>query len=74
MNATSSNLPTIGTRIEATRPADSFYKRVRGVVTGHRNGFIQISADEVIIKWGKTWEKHPSSCAMEVRPTDIVTA
>ena len=73
MTATTTT-PAIGTRIEATRPADSFYKRVRGVVTGYRNGFVQISADEVISKWGKTWEKHPSSCAMGVRPADIVTA
>lgn len=42
------NQPKIGTQVEATRPADSFYKRVRGIVTGYRNGFILIEATEVI--------------------------
>lgn len=65
-------LPEIGTMIEATRPADSFYKRVRGIVTGHRNGRIQIEATEVISKWDTDWTKHPTSCAMGVSPRDIV--
>ncbi len=68
MNST----PAIGTRIEATRPADSFYSRVRGVVTGYKNGFVKISADEVISKWGNSWEKHPTSCAMSVKLTEVV--
>ena len=68
MNST----PAIGTRIEATRPADSFYSRVRGVVTGYKNGFVNISADEVVSKWSDKWEKHPTSCAMSVKLTEVV--
>lgn len=74
MTATTTAMPAIGTRIEATCAPDSFYKKVRGIVTGHRNGRVQMKADEVISKWGKTWEKHPTSCAMGVSPADIVTA
>lgn len=65
-------LPEIGTQVEATRPADSFYKKVRGVVTGYRNGFILIEAREVISKWDSEWSEHPSSCSMGVRPADLV--
>jgi hypothetical protein len=65
------SIPSIGTRIEATRPADSFYSRVRGVVTGYRNGLVKINADEVISKWSKTWEKHPSTCSMNVKLSDL---
>lgn len=61
----------IGSRIEATRPADSFYKRVRGVVVKITDGWVKIDADEVVSKWGNTWEKHPSSCRMDVKISDI---
>lgn len=65
-------LPAIGTTIEATRPADSFYKRVRGIVTAHCNGRIQIQATEVISKWDTEWSKHPNSCSMGVFLREIV--
>jgi hypothetical protein len=65
-------LPAIGTTIEATRPADSFYKRVRGVVTAHRNGRVQIKATEVISKWDTEWSKHPTSYSMGVSLREIV--
>jgi hypothetical protein len=66
-------LPAIGTTIEAQIDrADSFYKRVRGVVTAHRNGRVQIKATEVISKWDTEWSKHPTSCSMGVSLREIV--
>jgi hypothetical protein len=54
----------VGQPVQANQMArDSFYKKVRGTVTSIRNGYVQISATEVIDKWSKAWEKHPTSCA-----------
>lgn len=69
---TINQLPQIGTKIEATRPADSFYKKVRGTVTGYRNGFIMIQASEVISKWESKWSEHPTSCAIGVHISDVI--
>ena len=65
-------LPAIGATIEATRSADSFYKRVRGIVTAHRNGRVQIEITEAISKWDTEWSKHPTSCSMGVFLREIV--
>ena len=51
---------------------EGFYKRVKGVVTGCRNGFYQIEATEVISNWSDKWKDHPTSCAMGVKPENII--
>lgn len=65
----------IGNRIEATRPSDSFYSRVRGVIVEEiKNGFVKINADEVVSKWNTKWEKHPGAgCVVWVKLSDIVS-
>lgn len=63
----------IGQRVEITKMAkDSFYVRVRGEVTEVRNGFISVVADEVMDRWSRTWEKHPSSCRTGGRKENVV--
>ena len=62
-----------GTVIDAGKLSDSsFYSKVRAKITGFRNGFYQIEAFEVISKWSNEWEKHPSSCSMNVKENQIL--
>lgn len=65
----------IGQEVIAIKMAsDSFYKQVRGVVTGVRNGFVQIQATKVISKWSNEWDDHPTSCATSARLENVVPA
>lgn len=65
----------VGQEVIATRMApDSFYRQVRGTVTAIRNGFVCINATQVISKWGKTWEKHPTSCATSAKIEHVIAA
>lgn len=53
----------IGSIVEITEmPADSFYRKVKGIVTEIRNGFVRLEADEVMSKWDHKYKKHPSTC------------
>lgn len=58
----------IGQRVEITEmPNGSFYKKVKGVVTSVKNGFVNVEADEVISKWGNEYKMHPSRCSTSGR-------
>jgi hypothetical protein len=71
--ATTMNLG-IGQEVIATKMAsDSFYKQVRGTVTGIRNGFVEIKATKVISKWDDSWEDHPSSCATSAKIENVAS-
>lgn len=52
----------VGSEVIATMGRDSFYRQVRGTVTGFRNGFVQIVATRVLSKWDADWTDHPTSC------------
>ena len=65
----------IGSRVKAVKMAeDSFYRQVIGTVTGIRNGFVQIDATEVMTKWDRHFEQHPTSCATSARIENVVAA
>lgn len=61
----------IGDKVEATMSSDSFYKKARGVVTEIKNGFVSFEATQVISKWSKTWENHPTSCATSAKICNV---
>jgi len=65
----------IGSKVKAVRMAqDSFYKQVIGTVTDIRNGYVHIRATQVMDKWSKRFEAHPTSCATSAKIADVVAA
>lgn len=51
-----------GKRVRINKMAsDSFYKKVEGIVTDIRHGFVHVLADRVIDRWSSDWEDHPGS-------------
>lgn len=52
--------------------ADSFYKKVEGVISNIKNGWVHIQATRVISKWSKEWEDHPTSCATSAKIENVV--
>ncbi|GAB6121018.1 hypothetical protein [Dysgonomonas termitidis] len=63
----------IGERVEiVAMPEGSFYKKVKGIVTEIKNGFVTVQADEVMSKWGNEYKKHPSTCSTAGRIENVI--
>jgi hypothetical protein len=63
----------LGSRVKAVRMApDSFYRQVIGTVTDIRNGYVEIDATEVMSKWDRSFERHPTSCRTSAKLADVV--
>ena len=63
----------LGDKIHAKKmPKDSFYKEVKGVVIEVSNGFVKIRASQIMDKWSKAWESHPTSCMTNAKIEDCL--
>jgi len=64
---------TVGSRVEIVEMANSsFYKRVKGIVTEIRNGYVYVEADEVMSKWDNKYKKHPGTCATAGKIENVI--
>jgi hypothetical protein len=62
----------IGTQVKATiRSTDSFYKAVIGELVEVKNGWAKVRATQVMDKWSKSFEQHPTSCLVHAYERDL---